>query len=59
MADGRCTMTDRHVHTDVRQYGLQCTYFQSLDSPGGSCSDFYTTELRAGVLNGAAVAKRF
>jgi hypothetical protein len=40
-----------HVHTDVRQYGLQCTYFQSLDSSGGSCSDFYTTELRAGVLN--------
>ena len=52
-------MTDRHVHTDVRQYGLQCTYFQSLDSSGESCSDFYTTELRAGVLNGAAVAKRF
>ena len=48
-----------HVHGGVRQYGLQCTYFQSLDSSGGSCSDFYTTELRACVLNGAAVAVRF
>jgi hypothetical protein len=48
-----------HVPADVRQYGLQCTYFQSLDSSGGSCSDFYTTELRAGVLNGAAVAQWF